>query len=574
MIARSCWALWCIVLFLVLTPSASAESIVSFSATYTINADGTVDVVEDIVYDFGDEERHGIFRTIETDHPQPASAWYKDRYIGVEVFEVLHNGREPRYETTARRNDLSLRIGDPERTITGTHEYRVAYTLTGALSYGTDGAEFYWNVTGNEWSVPMGTVTARILADPALLSDERDCYVGVPGATDRCSVTTEEDGAVTFAAQNLPPGSELTIAHAVNSDALPVVKLERGAFPTALIVVGLVLFSGILLIAYLYRRHQSKHMLRVPVIAQYEPYQGALPMYAGVLMDGALDPRDITAGLVYLAQQGYLHIRHLERASMLVFTVSDYVITLRKDVGELKNEFLTEITRLLFGSKAYSGATSVGTQVVLSEVLADVSRQQKNQDVLRSLQKSVEQSLLTEGYFETTRPSTFVYVLLFGPIMLSTMLVAVGQYSVAFLIFFGLFFVAVIVAVVFRRRRTKKGYEALWHLKGFKEFLSVTDQERFRFHNAPAKNPETFMAYLPYAVAFGVENEWAKVFEGITIPTPDWYEGVTPGTFHAAAFAHDLGAFSSSFSSASGTSGSSGGGGAGGGGGGGGGGSW
>jgi uncharacterized membrane protein len=123
-------------------------------------------------------------------------------------------------------------------------------------------------------------------------------------------------------------------------------------------------------------------------------------------------------------------------------------------------------------------------------------------------------------------------------------------------------------------RKTASWFEAKNHTEGFKLFLSVTDKERFDFHNAPEKSPELFMQYLPYAVALGVEEKWAKVFEGITIPQPDWYDGGNIAAFSAASLTNDLGAFSTALSTNSGVSGSSGGGSSGGGGGGGGGGSW
>ena len=74
--------------------------------------------------------------------------------------------------------------------------------------------------------------------------------------------------------------------------------------------------------------------------------------------------------------------------------------------------------------------------------------------------------------------------------------------------------------------------------------------------------------------AFGVEEEWAKVFKDVTIPSPDWYEGGNAASFSAVSLTNSLGAFSSSFVASSGSSPSSGGGSAGGGAGGGGGGSW
>jgi uncharacterized membrane protein len=113
----------------------------------------------------------------------------------------------------------------------------------------------------------------------------------------------------------------------------------------------------------------------------------------------------------------------------------------------------------------------------------------------------------------------------------------------------------------------------MYHLKGFKLFLSVTDKARFDFHNAPERSPEQFMQYLPYAIAFGVEEKWAEVFADMEITNPGWYESDTAGTsFAAAAFAHDLTSFSSAVTTS--TQASSGGGSVGGGGGGGGGGSW
>ena len=98
----------------------------------------------------------------------------------------------------------------------------------------------------------------------------------------------------------------------------------------------------------------------------------------------------------------------------------------------------------------------------------------------------------------------------------------------------------------------------------------MTDKERFEFHNAPEKSPELFMEYLPYAIALGVEEKWAKVFEGILIPKPDWYSDGDFANFSALSFTKDIGVFSKTLaanSSNSGTEGSSGGGFSGGGGG-------
>jgi uncharacterized membrane protein len=111
-------------------------------------------------------------------------------------------------------------------------------------------------------------------------------------------------------------------------------------------------------------------------------------------------------------------------------------------------------------------------------------------------------------------------------------------------------------------------------MQGFKLFLSVTEKERYSFFNAPEKSPELFMKFLPYAIAFNVEKEWAEVFKDLTIPSPSWYDGGGVNTFSAVALSSDISAFSTTFATSSGVQGSSGGGSSGGGAGGGGGGSW
>jgi len=125
--------------------------------------------------------------------------------------------------------------------------------------------------------------------------------------------------------------------------------------------------------------------------------------------------------------------------------------------------------------------------------------------------------------------------------------------------------------------KTVKGVKALGAIRGFEEFLSRTEKDRLE----RMKDANLFERCLPYAIALGVSERWAKAFEGIQQEPPRWY--VSRGgfdTFRPAAFHHSLDTALSSMAAAmqssprSGGSGFSGGGGSGGGGGGGGGGSW
>jgi uncharacterized membrane protein len=89
-------------------------------------------------------------------------------------------------------------------------------------------------------------------------------------------------------------------------------------------------------------------------------------------------------------------------------------------------------------------------------------------------------------------------------------------------------------------------------------------------------SPEQFEKFLPFAMAFRVEDRWAKAFTEMFREPPDWYSGHYGGTFQATAFSRDMRSMSTAAAStmSSSPSGSSGGGSSGGGGGGGGGGAF
>jgi uncharacterized membrane protein YgcG len=134
---------------------------------------------------------------------------------------------------------------------------------------------------------------------------------------------------------------------------------------------------------------------------------------------------------------------------------------------------------------------------------------------------------------------------------------------------------------------TREGRAVLDRIAGFKQYLSITEQERLdRMHPPEADTPELFERYLPYAIALGVENRWADRFSGVLAAAAahgqagmGWYSGSHSPWTDTNSFVDSVGSsLASTISSASASpgskSGSGGGGSSGGGGGGGGGGGW
>ncbi|MEZ4199998.1 MAG: DUF2207 domain-containing protein [Candidatus Paceibacterota bacterium] len=193
-------------------------------------------------------------------------------------------------------------------------------------------------------------VDARVDATTDLLVPRRFCYAGTLGETQSCEAVIATSTYVAFSARFQGLGSGLTIAQELDPKKVEKEIVER--VPLWLTLGG----SGLIwLVALGWFVYHRKTALRpdVPIVSQYEPPPNCGPMFAGVLIDGRLHSRDITLGLLYLAQQGFISIKHSSDTVALFFTVSDYEITLRRALGEVESEFLLKVLHLPICRKRY-----------------------------------------------------------------------------------------------------------------------------------------------------------------------------------------------------------------------------
>ena len=86
--------------------------------------------------------------------------------------------------------------------------------------------------------------------------------------------------------------------------------------------------------------------------------------------------------------------------------------------------------------------------------------------------------------------------------------------------------IAVVMVFLFARIMTAKslkGVDTKVQILGFQEFVNRVDSDRLK-----RMPPDTFEKFLPYAMALGIENRWAKAFQGIVQNQPNWYVGPMP----------------------------------------------
>ncbi len=557
--------------------NAFPEQIDFFRTDITLHPDATITVVETIDYDFKELERHGIYRDIRLSKVAGA---LRELGINDDIHVQDENGRSSYLFTIEDGNPLHIRIGDPDVLVSGKHVYKISYTAKNAIGYSDDRDEIYWNATGNEWEVPIMAAEAHVFVPGNRVAKNFvSSYCGPLGSKSPCTtelpiydpardvtefVFTTREGA------SLYPGSGMTIAVGFEKgilasptkwDRVLVWLDDHWFYPMPLIVIAA-------WFAKPYKRwlRRRKYYQKNTIVVEYDA-NGYTPLEAAGILRGGIGAKDLSAEIIYLATRGFLIIKKVDGIYSFEGTGKptdglNYADLLLldgisgKSESELSNTFYT--TAELVCSK--TGETLEAAKLL---------ELRKGKKDFRAIGSGVS---IVLGLFFAVNPGIFVFFFAgwkFGYIF------SVSAILIGFL------------SVVFSTRKaylTDLGFEAERSLLGLKEYISVAEEERIAFHNAPAKNPEIFEKLLPYAMVLGLEKQWAKEFEGIYTVPPKWYSDANMSNFSVLAFSSSLNGFTSSTSSAmfsspvssssGGSFGSSGGGSSGGGGGGGGGGSW
>lgn len=564
--------------------SHAAESIPSFDARITVSEDATVEVAEAIVYDFGSApDRHGIFRTIPYSY-QAGTETYTADISSVTVTDA--QGRAWPFVESRENGELTIKIGDPQKTVTGKQSYVLSYIVKGPFLYFEDRDEFYWNVTGS-W--PASIERASVLIDLPYGAQVLDasCYQGAVGGHAECAseerLQNADRAGYTAQAYKLAQNQGMSVAVAFPKGTITIVEKpwsgEEGGFPYMLIVfsalVPLVTFAAMLYLWYTRGRDPKG---RGTIVAEYEPPESVGPALAGVLYDERVDMRDISAEIIALAVTGHIRIHRFETTTLLILTETDYLFERLTDAERTK-EPLSPIGALLIEKlfePEFSGTYELDGVTVSGALLSKMKHtwvKQKEAVVAR-----IYDEVVVLGYFSHAPQKVRVRYALAGVV------VVILGFFVMSLVGVGLIISGAIIAAFayFMPAKTAAGVILHEEVEGFRRYLSVAEKDRLEFHNAPEnmgmpeKTAELFDRFLPYAIALKVEDKWAEQFSDLALTRRDWYTGSPGSMFTAAAFASDLGHFTTDFAAASApqSSGSSGGGSVGGGFGGGGGGSW
>jgi len=171
-------------LFCALAASAQAKSwrITDFQDTITVNPDGSALVNETVMLEFVGQW-HGIHRTIPIEYPGPNGTNYQ---LFVDVTGITdENGAKLKYDSSASGAYRDLKIYIPN-AVDATRTVNIAYRVRNGTRFFDQYDEFYWNVTGNDWPVPIDHAAASLHFPPDANGSLRaQAFTGVYGSTER-----------------------------------------------------------------------------------------------------------------------------------------------------------------------------------------------------------------------------------------------------------------------------------------------------------------------------------------------------------------------------------------------------
>jgi uncharacterized membrane protein len=584
----------------------SQESIRELYSTVIVNQDSTIEVEESITYDFGLNKKHGIIRYI----PYKYQLEDKILVLDYEVKSVQDNqGENIKYSLYTEGNNFVIKIGSENLLISNEKTYVINYVIGGAINYFSDYDELFWNVTGNNWQVPINhaqldLVLNNTFTNLSLEDFKAICYTGALGVKkENCQINKSSlNRVISFNAYNIkikegltavigwPKGfvKEVNKEYILKNNTYSESALVRiwSIFRYIFFLFPLIVF--VILFSIWWKIGRNPRRMRV-IMAEYEAPASISPAEAHVIVtEGAVNIGKMTTStLIDLARRGYLIIKEQSK-KILVFQSKDwkFIRTNKQNSDDVINKYEKYILDTIFKD---------GDEVLLSGLkrvssITEFKKLQKNLEAaISSLGKSlIDKNLIPQNPFSLAKKITKwkLGLLIFYVLITFLLVFAIRNFD------WGLGFIPIgfiltmIIFSVFIRimpSLTDKGMEMKEKLKGFELFLKTVERDRVKFHFSPEAHPEKFADYLPYAILFGVEKQWAKLFTNISIATPQWYqskEGANISSIYMSSnmLNINLGISSSSFvtgfSAANGGSGFGGGGFSGGGFGGGGGGSW
>lgn len=529
--------------------SLGGYTITNFHDEIIVQKNADLNITETIIVDFGENKRHGIFRTIPTKYPTSQGLTRSIRVSNITI------DQDP-FTVSNSFGELTIKIGDANKLITGQHTYLIHYRVQNALNGFADHTELYWNVTGNEWNNEISNASAAVTL-PQQISPANAQQIAYEGLIGIKNPATASFANSTFQFANINSLSD--------NEGLTIVA----GWPTSIVTLPNTWTKTWWFL-------QDNWPLFIPIVVLFVLIKNFLrfgkdPAGRGTIVPEFTAPKDITLAQANTLKTERFQDRNLT-AQIIEWAVAGYIRINEPKKGQYELQKLKELANVTEGEKAIFKALFADNKST-----ADLSALKHDTKLIAAksnFEKETFDWLITKHYFAMNPNNIRIAFIAAGIVLIFISFALAAIIGTAGAIAGTVSGIIILIFAPFMPKRTLLGVHKKEEILGFELYLKTAERYRLQF----AEKEKLFEKYLPYAIAFGVAGLWAKAFSGIATAAPSWYTGYYAANWSTTNFAsglsnnfsNSLSAITTASSSSSGFSG----GGSGGGFGGGGGGSW
>jgi len=549
--------------------SAFDSCIKDLKTKIVVNKDSSLLVTEMITADFDDlPYKHGIFRIL----PTKTKTEQKTFKTPIQLISITDfNGKPYKIKTIKDwlARTITWKIGDKHVTVRGENYYKIVYKVGNAIRFQNKGFdEFYWNLVGTFWDIPIEHFSAKIIFPDEINFQNTtvDYYTGYHGSKSKDLATYRwiNPNTLFFSSTNsLAPRQGMTVS----------VIFPRGIFTPYQLSLrekyGDYFYFFIPLIIFIFcfiawEKYGKDPKIHRSIPPEFGVPEKITPMQMGMLLSlGQWKNKFITAALIDLAVRGFIVIQEITEKQGF-FKSPDYLLI----KTERSREKLAKPEKLLM-EKIFEGVNSIKLSSLKNKFYKEV----------KDIQDSVYNNLV-KNHWIAKKSRTFTN--LFGNLGSGILIVTyfLFAYKKTNIFFAFSIFLSGIILIIFGMimpRRTRRGADLVFRIKGFELYMKTAERYRQKFY----EKENIYDKFLPYAIVFGIAGLWARKMKQIYGEKylqnyhPVWFTRTDATNFNFDDFASHLNSVVSGITSnIFGSSGAGGTGGSGGGSGGGGGGGW
>jgi len=435
--------------------------------------------------------------------------------VDVEVYDSagnqLYQGDAPGTYSTTSEGDylyitLNIALADTSETWT------IHYKAQDVVMFFDEGDELRWYVFDAETPVPINSARATVTLPGEVPASEMT-YSVQTGYEIPARVNSPAASTMVYEAEGFPPYTNFWIVTGFPKGVVEFTWTARRVAAFAVPKVGFAL-PIIFLLGMLLLWHRRGRDDPSAVYAKYvsEPPSDLPPGIVGALIDEKVDTKEVIATVVDLARKGYLEITDTKKEG--IFSKPLTIFTRKKPLDDLQG-FEAEVARSLFDSAHPDQVTTADLKnnfyVHVGPIVGRIYTETTQRGLFYSNPKSVRSRWVGYGFLTA--------IVLGGLTALMVMFEVPG---------WGWFLAGSVVSalIVFAfaprmPRRTSRGAQEQRKWEAFRNYLD----DLTRFEDMESARDQ-FEKYLPYAVALGVERQWVRRFEGLSVPPPMWYHPV------------------------------------------------